>query len=248
MKFRILGPLEVDDCALPGTVPGEQNRSLLAMLLLNAGRVVPAADLAAELWPHRTELVPPNTLHAQVTRLRNTLRKHWQDLAPVPLYSRSSGYVLDVEAGDIDVTHFHRLQAAAGTRWEQEPARAIARMREALALWRGSALQDAAMGRRCRAAAASLNEARLRAQEQLAQLRLRIEDPATIVDDLKELVHLNPMRETLLATLMRVLSAAGRRAEAITAYLQVRHRFTEDLGMEPGQALRNEYLRILKES
>lgn len=247
MKFQLLGPFQLGQCTVPGTVSGEHNRALLAMLLLNAGHLVPAGDIAAELWPHEAGRVHPNTLHAQVTRLRHTLRKHLQPQAPIPLHSRSSGYILDIDPDDLDVTQFHRLRTAGLTRPEQEPARAIGKLRDALELWRGRALQDAVIGRRCRAAAASLDEARLRAQEQLAQLRMRVEDPATLVSDLKELVHLHPMRETLLALLMNALRGAGRRTEAVKTYLQARAHFVEELGVEPGEVVQREYLQILKE-
>jgi DNA-binding SARP family transcriptional activator len=247
MKFRLLGPLELDMNTRSAMVAGPQQRALLAMLLLNAGRVVSSWDLTAELWPHRAESVRRNTLHAQVARLRHTLMLHCEGTMPIALYSRSSGYVLDIDPDDLDVTHFNRLRRAASTWGAQEPARAIAGLRQALSLWRGNALQDAALGKRCRAAAASLDEARLQVQEQLAQLRIDHDDPNAIVDDLKELVHLYPMRETLVARLMTALRVAGRRAEALHLYLDARRRFTDELGMEPGEAMRHEYLRILKE-
>jgi DNA-binding SARP family transcriptional activator len=231
----------------PTTVAGRQQRALLAMLLLNTGRVVSSWDLTAELWPYRAESVRPNTLHAQVARLRSTLTMQCQGWMPIGLHSRSSGYILDVDPEELDVTHFNRLRRAAGRWAESEPARAIASLRQALSLWRGSALQDAALGKRCRAAAASLDEAKLQVHEQLAQLRIEHEDPNLIVDDLQELVLLNPMRETLLARLMSALHMAGRRAEALNLYLDARRRFNDELGMEPGEAMRVEYMRILRE-
>ncbi len=247
MRFRLLGPLELDLSVGLAAVPGRQQRALLAMLLLNPGRVVSYWDLTAELWPHGAESVRPNTLHAQVARLRHTLVQQFRGMIPVALYSRSSGYVLEINPDDLDVTHFNRMRLAANAWVTREPARAIVELRQALSLWRGSALQDSALGKRCRAAAASLEESRLQTQEQLAQLRIHHESPSTIVDDLKELAHLNPMRETLLALLMAAMRVAGRRAEALHMYLDARRRFADELGMEPGEAMRQEYLRILKE-
>ncbi|HEX6684263.1 MAG TPA: AfsR/SARP family transcriptional regulator [Candidatus Limnocylindrales bacterium] len=247
MKFRLLGPLEVGINPQPTIVAGPQQRALLAMLLLNAGRVVSSWDLIAELWPQRAEQVRRNTLHAQVARLRNTLLVNSRGRMPVSLYSRSSGYILDIDPDEVDVTHFNRLRRRASTLGVQDPGRAIATFRQALSLWRGAALQDAALGKRCQAAAASLDEARLHVYEQLAKLHISHEDPSRIVDDLQELVHLYPMRETLLARLMAALHGSGRRAEALHLYLEARHRFNDELGMEPGEAMRHEYLRILKD-
>lgn len=247
MKFRLLGPLEVGLTPQPTVIAGPQQRALLAMLLLNAGRVVSSWDLIAELWPQRAETVRRNTLHAQVARLRNTLLIGARGRMPVALYSRSSGYVLDIDPDDLDVTHFNRLRRRASTLAMQEPVRAIGAFRQALSLWRGTALQDAALGKRCQAAAASLDEARLHVHEHLANLHISHDDPGKIVDDLQELVHLYPMRETLLARLMAALHGCGRRAEALHLYLDARRRFNDELGMEPGEAMRHEYLRILKE-
>ncbi len=235
MKYRLLGPLEIGPEPTT-TIKGPQQRALLATLLLNAGRIVVSFDLIAELWPESES--PRNSLHAQVTRLRQTLK--------LPIELRSNGYLINVDPGDIDVTHFHRLRKAADAVQEEDPHEAIATYRKALALWRGSALQDSAIGERCKAAADNLNETRLHTIEQLADLRIKHDDPTAIIGDLQELVRLNPRRETLIARLMAALLDSGRPVDAIKVYVDAQKRFSAELGIDPGQAMREVYLRAIK--
>lgn len=248
MKYRILGTLEVCLSSKPIAIAGPQQRALLAMLLLKPGQVVSSWDLIDELWPNRASSpVRRNTLHAQVARLRNTLTAGTNHRTSVALYSKSAGYVLEVDLDDLDVAHFQRLRRRGASLTKEEPIRAIDAYRQALSLWRGSALQDAQIGKRCTATAASFDEARLYVQEELARLCIKHDDPNRVVDDLRELVYLYPTRETLLAVLMSAMHACGRRTEAIQVYTEARYRFNDQFGMEPGEAMRSVYLKVIKE-
>lgn len=240
MKYRLLGPLEIETGPDRVIIGGHQQRALLATLLLAPGRVVASFDLIAELWPQRPEPPKNNSLHAQVARLRTAL-------PGVPIARRPGGYIIELDPNEIDVTHFHQLRSTADSLARHDPQQAIPIYRQALELWRGNALQDSAIGERCQAAAASLSEARLRSVEQLAKLRIEHDDdPGKIVNDLLEWARLNPLRETLLARLMAALHRGGRGAEAIQIYMNARKRFNEELGIEPGDVMRQEYLRILR--
>src|SRR5215510_13181523 len=117
VKFRILGPVEICDIR-PIPVAGAQQRALLALMLLNVGQVVPYWDLVDELWPLRGDRVRRNTVHAQITRLRHALGQHFRD---VTIQSRSNGYVLDVDPGEIDATRFHELRRQAGALSARDP-------------------------------------------------------------------------------------------------------------------------------
>lgn len=237
MKYRLLGPLEIGPA--PSLIIGSaRQRTLLAMLLLDVNRTVASSDVITGLWPQRPETLR-NNLHAQVARLRQTL-------PDTPIRRRPGGYLIEIDPDEIDITHFHQMRETAGDMAADDPHGAIAVYRKALSLWRGNALQDANLGERCKAAAASLHETRLHTVEQLAKLHIEHEDPGKIVNSLMELVRLNPMRETLLARLMTALHRSGRCAEAIQVYVDARQRFNEELGVEPGDVMRQEYLRILR--
>jgi len=244
VKFRILGPVEVCRDTRPIPVAGAQQRALLALMLLNVGQVVPYWDLVDELWPLRGDRVRRNTVHAQITRLRHTISQHFRDVA---IYSRSSGYMIEADPNEIDSVVFHQLRRQAGALVEKDPYKAVSLFQQALALWRGTALQDACTGARCRAAAARLDEARVLVQEQMTELYLIHGDPRSIVDDLRELVSLYPLRETLIEQLMKALHLSGRRVEAVTTYLESRRHFQEELGADPSPALQQTYLQILKD-
>lgn len=239
MKFRLLGPLEIEvPNSSPISVAGPQQRAMLAVLLLNVGKVVSSWDLMAEMWPGR-ENTRRNNLHAQVSRLRRTVRR-------LPLYSCSAGYVLDVDPNEIDATRFRRLVGRGRTLAGHDPRNAAVVLTKALGLWRGHALQDAQLGGRCQAAANSLEAARLLVREELADLNVCNGDPMAAIDDLQELALLHPLRETVQARLMAALHACGRSAEAVHLYAEVRGRFNDRLGCEPGEAMRQQLLAILQ--
>lgn len=242
VKFRLLGPLEVEIGSIRPLLGGSQQRGLLAMLLTSAGRVVSYSDLIDELWP-TGRAVRVNTVHAQVSRLRDTFTVEGSPL--LKICSRPGGYMIE-SPGWLDVQQFRFLRHRAALVAGQEPQLAMQMLREALELWRGDALQDSVLGRRCRAAAAGLDEARLQAHEELARLTVAHADPAVAVADLRVLACMHPLRESLLALQMAALHSCGRRAEALQVFQEARGRFTAELGAEPGELMQRQHLRILK--
>jgi DNA-binding SARP family transcriptional activator len=167
MEFRILGPLEVHDGAVPVAVPGAKERALLADLLVHAGRVVAADRLIEDLWGERPPGNPVNTLQGRVSALRRAL-------GPVAarLATRPPGYRLDVDPEQVDAARFERLVADADRAAARDPARALGLLAEALGLWRGPALAEFADRPWAQAEAARLEELRLAAVELRAELRL----------------------------------------------------------------------------
>jgi predicted ATPase/DNA-binding SARP family transcriptional activator len=234
MRFGVLGPLQVwsdDGNAVP--VGGPRPRALLAVLLLDAGRVVGVERLVAAQYGDEPPPGAANALQTQVSRLRRSLPPGLVEYA-------GGGYRLAVEPGDVDVHRFARLTVdgrallAAG-----RPADAAAALREALALWRGPALPDLPDGRD---EVARLDELRLTAVEDLVDA-----DPGgTSVADLQRLVAAHPLRERLRGQLMRALAAAGRPAEALVTYEDARRLLAEELGADPSPELAATYLAILR--
>ena len=143
MRFGILGPLEVTgDDGRPVAVAGVKERALLALLLIDAGRVVPADRLIDDLWGEHPPGNPANALQARVSQLRRAL-------GPGAVAHRTPGYVLDVPPDALDAAEFERLTRAAG----DDPGQAAALLTRALGLWRGPAYAEFASpsreARRC---------------------------------------------------------------------------------------------------
>ncbi|HEV3365514.1 MAG TPA: winged helix-turn-helix domain-containing protein, partial [Acidimicrobiia bacterium] len=154
LEFRILGPLEIVHDGSTVAVAGNRERTLLALLLLSANRVVSSERLAEDLWSGDPPETATQVLRVFVSRLRKTLREAGADGL---LLTRPPGYVIRVEPEALDATRFEGLvaegrdQAATG-----DSTRASATLREALALWRGPALADIAEAPVARAEAARL--------------------------------------------------------------------------------------------
>ncbi|MFG3498313.1 BTAD domain-containing putative transcriptional regulator [Streptomyces sp. NPDC047928] len=236
MRFGVLGPLEVWTAeGRVVRVPEVKVRTLLADLLAHHGHVVPSGRLIEDLWGGSTFTArPAASLQAKVSQLRRAL----EDAEPGArdlVAHRSPGYVLDVPADALDVGVFRSLVAEA-----RATADAGARARlftEALALWRGAAFADFAEQPFVRATAAGMEEERLTAVEEHAEARLELGEHSLLIGELTELVDRFPLREGLRAAQMRALYRAGRPAEALDSYRELRRRLDEELGLTPGPAL-----------
>ncbi|MFD1544214.1 BTAD domain-containing putative transcriptional regulator [Nonomuraea guangzhouensis] len=220
-------------------VGGPQVRSLLAMLLLEAGRAVSVGRLVAGLYGEDAHA--EHALQSQVSRLRRGLR----DGAAVEF--GSAGYRLAVDLDAVDAHRFARLagqgrQALAGG----DPAGAAMLLGEALDLWRGPALADVLDAPFAEAAAARLLEERLAATEDRAEAALSLGEHHAVAAELAELVEAHPLRERARALLMRALYAGGRQAEALTVFEEARRFLGDELGVDPSAELAEAHLSILR--
>jgi DNA-binding SARP family transcriptional activator len=239
MEFRILGPLEVLDGGASVKLPGPKQRSLLAMLVLHANEVVSSDRLIDELWPGEPPESGAAALQASVSRLRKSLGGGAGLLETV-----APGYVLHVDTQELDLRRFERLVAEAEG---EEPAAAAEKLREALGLWRGSALADFAYEPFAEAAIGRLEELRLLALERRIDADLRSGRDAELVPELESLVAQHPLREGLRQKLMVALYRSGRQAEALESYQSARRALVEGLGIEPGPALQELEKAILRQ-
>ncbi|URM94346.1 tetratricopeptide repeat protein [Actinomadura madurae] len=240
MRFGILGPVEVvnDGAAVP--VGGPTVRALLAMLLLDAGRVVPAERLIDGLYGEAPPSGAANALQSQVSRLRRGLG----DAGLVE--GLPAGYRIAVAREDVDVHRFQRLAQDAGQALaDGRHATAATLFEEALGLWRGPALADVSAPF-AGSQAARLEEARASAVEQYAEARLRIGDPGAVVAALRDLVDAQPLRERARALLMRALHGGGRQAEALAVFEEGRRVLADELGADPSKELADVHLAILR--
>ncbi|MFI6582815.1 BTAD domain-containing putative transcriptional regulator [Embleya sp. NPDC050493] len=232
MRFGVLGPLEVQ--AADGSevdVPERKVRALLACLLVHRGRPVSADRLVEDLWGAKLPSNPAAMLQTKVWRLRRAL----EDAEPGGrslVVSRPPGYELRVEPDAVDADRFRRVLDRA--RDSQDPRTRAALLEEAMALWRGPAYADFVDEACARDAAALLEEQRLTAVEEHAELRLALGEPARVADELGDLVAAHPLRERLRAAHMRALYLVGRQDEALRGYAELRTRLAEELGVDPG--------------
>jgi DNA-binding SARP family transcriptional activator len=239
MEFAILGPLEARDGHAPIELGPPRQRALLALLLLRRNEVVPQEVLIEELWPNGPPGTAAKIVQLYVSDLRKTL-----DPDRRLLVTQRPGYRLALDPEQLDAARFERLAAEARGR---PPAEAAARLRDALALWRGPALTDFAYEPFAQAEIARLEELRLASLEDRIEADLELGRDAELVAELEALVATHPLRERLRAQLMRALYRSGRQAEALQTFAEARRALVDELGIEPGAALRELQRRILEQ-
>ena len=248
IEFRLLGPLEVWRAGQQLAVGGAKPRALLAILLLHADQIISTDELIDGLWGERPPLGAANALQAHVSALRRTLepRRGASDANRL-LITRTPGYLLRLSGHELDLFRFERLIADGRDAISADPGRAIARFRAALGLWRGPALADFVYERFASAEAIRLEEMRLGALEDCLECELAQGNHADVVAELESLHAGHPLRERLAGQLMLALYRGGRQAEASTIFQSTRSALVEEMGMEPGAALRQLLQQILEQ-
>jgi YVTN family beta-propeller protein len=247
LDYRILGSLEVCRDGADVALAGERQRVLLAMLLLHPNEVVSADAMIDAVWGERPPPSALNAVHVAVSRLRRALWVDGEARSDGVLATRGRGYVLRVERGELDVDRFRGLleqgreELAAG-----DPKRAAGTLRSALALWRGTALEDFVYEPFAQPAIAELDELRLAALEERFEADLASGASRELVGELSAAVGRHPLRERLRAQLMLALYRCGRQAEALDLYQEFRRTLSGELGLEPGPGLRQLELAILE--
>ncbi|MEU9886319.1 BTAD domain-containing putative transcriptional regulator [Sphaerisporangium sp. NPDC051011] len=234
MEFRILGPLEVFAGTERLDIGGTRQRITLANLLLDANRVVTVDRLAEAIYG---DDLPP-TSRAQVQICISSLRRLFAANGdPDIISTQSRGYTIRVDEGRLDMRRFEELTSRARRAREAGAAdEAVNHYREALALWRGEALEGID-SRPVQAAASRLNEERILTNEDCVQLELDLGRHQQLVGELTRLVEGYPLRERLRGQLMLALYRSGRRAEALQVYRLARETMIEELGIEPNEQL-----------
>lgn len=241
MEYRILGPLETRHEGAVLEINGARQLTVLALLLVEANRVVPIDRLVDGVWSKE----PPATSRGQIHICISSLRRQLSGRGFVD--TRAPGYRLRVAEGELDLHSFEARVAAANTAVKNgAPHRAVAEFRSALSLWRGPALADIGSWL-VRSVAAALDDKRLAVHEQCLELELEHGPgaPHELIGELTALVATHSRRERLLALLMTALYRVGRQAEAMEEYRKARGRLVGELGIEPGDDLRGLYQRIL---
>jgi DNA-binding SARP family transcriptional activator len=231
VDFKILGALEAWNGDIPLALGGIRERSLLAVLLLNANELLPMDRLVDELWGEGQPKAAVKTVQVYVSRLRKLLGAE-------TIVTCSPGYRLEADREQIDLYRFERL-AGEGRRAlaADDAATAGERLREALSLWRGAPLADFVYEPFAQPHVARLEELRLAAVEDRIDADLRRGLSTELAGELQALAARHPLRERLRAQLMLALYRSGRQAEALDVYRDARTTLVEELGIEPSREL-----------
>ena len=235
--FRILGPLDVVGDTGAIALGGRKQRALLGLLLMRVGEVVATDRLVDQLWGEH----PPRTA---TTALQNHVSQLRKLLGADVLLTKPPGYVLQVATESVDLGRFERLVVEARG---AEPAERAAKLREALALWRGSPLADLAFETFAQSEIRRLEELRLDAIEERIEADLELGEGPALVVELEALMEQFPLRERLRGQLMLALYRSGRQAEALDVYHAGRAALSDELGIDPGPALQQLYGSILRQ-
>jgi predicted ATPase/DNA-binding SARP family transcriptional activator/class 3 adenylate cyclase len=240
LEFRILGPLEAVRSGDNVPLGSRKQRTVLALLLLEAGRVVPSDRLIEELWQGRPPESATVTLRSYISRLRSLLGPE------ATVIARAGGYVLEGDAG-IDARRFERLVREGEDALGRGLARTAAeRFRSGLALWRGRALGDVAEDGLLALESGRLDELRLEAVEGRIDAELALGLHSELVGELERLVGEHPLRERFWRQLMLALYRCDRQADALAAYSRARKVLTSELGLEPSEELRRLQQAVLR--
>ena len=245
VAVSVLGPFQVVADGVDVTPTAPKERAVLALLVLNKGRVVSADRLLEELWPATDANRARHTLQVRVAAIRKPLRdpdgrSRLQFVPP--------GYRVEVAPDEIDEHRFVSLVELARTHSRNgDVLGAAAALRKALGLWRGEPLGGVTMCADLEAEAARLLEAKVDAIEDCVDAELACGYHQALAFELERLVAQHPLRERLWAQRALALYRCGRQGDALRACNAARHRFAEDLGVEPGPALRNLERAILEQ-
>jgi predicted ATPase/DNA-binding SARP family transcriptional activator len=226
-------------------IPEARVRALLADLLLHHGRPVSADRLIDDLWGAEPPVNPAGALQSKVSRLRQALENGEPGGRELVVF-RSPGYLLQVEGDAVDESRSAALAAQA--RASEDPRRRAVLLADALALWRGPPLADFADAAFAQLAIARLEEQRLVALEDQAEARLAMGEHSLLAGELGDLVAQQPLRERLRAAHMLALYRAGRQAEAVNSYRELRSRLADELGLDPGPDLAALHQAILEQA
>ncbi|HEX3460973.1 MAG TPA: BTAD domain-containing putative transcriptional regulator [Acidimicrobiales bacterium] len=239
MEVRLFGEFEVVEGGVTVSIRGAKQRALLALLALQRGKPVGADRLIDALWEEGQSANPANALQAQIGQLRRSL-------GTAAILTTDAGYTLAVEPGDIDAVRFEEL-VAKGRRLLKEGDVGLASsvLGEAFELRRGEPLAEFAYAGFADGERAHLDELTLVAVEARAAAGLALDRHGEVIGELEALCREHPLREHLWELLILALYRDGRQAEALRAYTEIRDRLVDELGIDPGVALRELEARVL---
>ena len=243
LKFAVLGPVRAWRGETELDLGTPQQRAVLAVLLLAEGRQVPASAIVDALWGAEPPKAAAGTLRTYISRLRQGLAAGGGQAV---IKSAGAGYVLPVRPAAVDLGLFIKWTAQArAVRGAGDAATAAAFLRDALGLWQGEPLAGLP-GEYAESQRARLTELQLAAVEDRLGLEIELGEHVAAATELRTLAAAHPLREQLSELLMLALYRAGRQADALAVFDGARRTLSEELGIDPGPALREMHQRILQ--
>jgi SARP family transcriptional regulator, regulator of embCAB operon len=244
MKFKVLGPLEVVASGRTVTPQATKIRSLIALLCVHSGTIVSRDYLVHALWSDNPPHTARTALQVYVSKLRKTLDAH-AGLAD-RLITKPSGYLLELETGELDVREFDALSRCA--RIAADSGRldeALRSLQAACSLWRGRALADLRGSPAFDSVARQLDERRIDVLERRIDVQLSLGQHRSVIGELYGLIEEYPTWEAIHSQLMISLYRSGRVGESLKVYRKIRDSLVREIGMEPGTGIRRLHQSIL---
>lgn len=239
MRVRLLGPVDIVVGGAARPVPGQRRKAVLAALALQPAQVVSSDLLIEVVWGDRPPATAGNTLQSHLSFLRKALGDR------AAIRSRPPGYSLEISGEVTDVQAAERL-VGEGTRCA-DPRDGAARLGAALGLWRDRPLADVTGLPWFDEHVRRLDHLRLRAEEGLMRARLALGEHTQLVPELERLCGEHPWHEELHRLLILALYRTGRQADALAAHQRLRRTLADELGIEPGPALRELHTAMLRQ-
>jgi DNA-binding SARP family transcriptional activator len=241
VDFGVLGPLSVEVAGTPVPLQSAKTRVVLASLLLRPNHTVSVEELVDRLWDNDPPSGARNATQSYVMRLRKALGS-----AGSLISTRPAGYLIGVAGNSVDLGRFRaKIVAADEARARSAPQVEASELREALASWRGAPLSDVPSDLLHVQEVQRIAEERLSALERLMDVELSLGRHAEVIGELYALTEKNQLRERFWSQLMLALYRADRQADALSAYRKVSTTLREELGIDPGESLREVHQRIL---
>src|SRR5436190_3457171 len=235
--YRLLGPLEVISHGAPLELGGPKQRTLLALLLFDAGRAVSTDRLIGALWGEQPPRTAPTSLQNFVSQLRKALGSD-------RIVTKPPGYLIRLESSELDLNRVHALRNEAKAVSVGERG---TKLRAALAHWRGPPLEEFAYEPFAQNEIARLEELRLTLLEERLEAEIEAGEAGELIGELEALVGEHPLRERFREQLMLALYRSGRQAEALEAFQQGRRALVEELGIDPSPRLQQLHAAILRQ-
>ena len=246
LRFEVLGPIRGWHGMTELELGSPQQRAVLAMLLLARGRHVSMDGLIDGLWGVHVPRSATGTVRTYVSRLRRILDIGADGQHGELIRSIGDGYALHLGPAHLDLDAFERwLSEARAARDSRDTARGALLLREALGLWRGTALAGVP-GPYADSRRVPLAELHIAATEEKAAADIALGELAAAIAELRALLAEHPFREKLVELLMLALYKSGRQAEALHVFDSLRRRLTDELGIDPGPALQTMQQRVLR--